>query len=109
MGPRRLSAAFAATLLGLATSCAGPRVRVGPAEVRAGEVGHVLVETTFENAGGAGELKATARVRDRKTGRTFMAARSVGIGEKERLGVVVDVPAPPGDYVATVTVAFPPD
>lgn len=106
MGPRTLSAVILATL---ATSCAGPRVRAGAAQVTAGEVGHVLVQTVIQNAGGAGEVKATARIHDRKTGRTFMAARSVDVQAKENLGVVVDVLAPPGDYVAEVTVAFPPE
>ena len=105
---RRLTAATAA--LALVVACGGPRVRVvDPAAAPSPQPGHTRVTATLVNASGEGDVKVTARLRDRSSGRVVSITRSVSMRAHETTQFVIDAPAPPGDYAPEVTAAFPAD
>lgn len=107
MGSRWLTYVGAAAVA-LSAACAGPRVEVGRVAVHPAAGGQVRVEAEVRNAGGAGEVKVTVRLRERLTGRTFVASRLLDVAAHGEVDAVVDVPAPPGDYTAAVAATFPP-
>jgi len=107
-GYGRLTAA--AALLALVVGCAGPRVRVlDPAAAPSPQPGHTRVSATLVNDSGEGDVKLTARLRDRSSGRVVSVSRSVSVRAHETLHVVIDAPAPPGDYAPEVSAGFPAD
>jgi hypothetical protein len=89
-------------------ACAGPRVDVSAIQLGAGAPGVVRVEAVVHNRGGAGEVKATARLRDRTNGAVYVASRAIELEASDSVRVIVDVPAPSGDYAPAVAVSFPP-
>lgn len=110
MGARTLTAAaaLAAALATAVGGCAGPRVdasdvRVAPAP----RPGMQRVQATLRNRGGKGEVKA--KVRLRAGDRLYNAEQSVDVERGDRVELVVDVPAPPGDYTAAVSIDYPPE
>jgi hypothetical protein len=109
VGAGRLIAATA--VIALAAACAGPRIRVaGAAAEPSPQPGCTRVIATLVNAsGGEGDVKVTARVRDRASGRAFSFTRSVSVRGHDTIDVVIDVPAPPGDYTPEVSAGFPAD
>lgn len=107
-GHGRLTAA--AALLALAVACTGPRVRVlDAAAAPSPQPGHMRVTATVVNSGGEGDVKITARLRDRSTGRVVSVARSMSLRAHDTQHVVIDAAAPPGDYAPEVSAAFPGD
>jgi hypothetical protein len=88
--------------------CAGPRPLVSDVHSTASPVpGCVRVEGVLQNRGGAGEVEVRAHLVDPARGLAFEARRSFELARRARIGVVVDVPAPPGGYVATLTAHYP--
>lgn len=98
--------AFVIALAALA--CAGPRVTASDVRVLPSPLpGHQRVQATLVNRGGKGEAKVVVRLRD-AAGRTVSANHTVEFERKERVEMVLDVPAPPGTYTAELELTFPP-
>jgi hypothetical protein len=108
MGSRPLSAiAIAFTTLILA--CSGPRATATEGRVRpSARPGFYRVETQVVNSGGSGQVDLTVRLRNRATGRIVTQEQPVDLQPRDRADVVVEIPAPPGDYTAEVSVDYPP-
>jgi hypothetical protein len=96
-----------AATVGLA--CVGPKPEITSVSVHPAAGGHIRVEVLLRNAAGAGEVKVTARLRERRTGRTFVGSRGVDLEAHRSVDAVVDVAAPDGDYEVTAEAAYPPD
>ena len=109
-GRLRTKAVLGLLLLGCAgVACTGPRVQV--TDVRAHQENHgvVRVEAVLNNPGGSGQVKLHVRLLDRRSGRIVAASRGADVERRETQDVVIDVPAPQGDYTADVTAVYPPD
>jgi hypothetical protein len=92
-----------------ALSCAGPRVSTSDLAVHASPLpGHQRVELTLSNRGGEGEARVTVRLRRSHDGALWTASKEVELEAGARTQVVLDVPAPAGDYLPSVEVAAPP-
>jgi hypothetical protein len=90
-------------------ACAGPRVEVLSVRAQPPSGGLVRVEVLLRNEGGRGEVKVTARLRARGTGRTFVASRGLELERHGTLDAIVDVPAPPGQYEVSAAADYPPE
>ena len=109
MGARHLIVSFGLAMA-VTPACTGPRVTLADVQVHQSPIpGYERAETTIRNTGGRGDVQVTARIRDRHTDRVYKTARSVAVEAKEELGVVIDVPAPPGAYFVTMEATYPPD
>ena len=99
-----------ASLLLLIAACTGPRVRVVSAEVsRSPLPGHVRVHARLANAAGRGDVKVKALLRERTTGATVIASASLDLESDAEVDWFLDVAAPEGDYMPSVTASYPPD
>ncbi|HVV48434.1 MAG TPA: hypothetical protein VHO06_02140 [Polyangia bacterium] len=106
MGPRALTAA---ALIAAALGCSGPRATAGDTRVRpSSRSGFYRVETRVSNAGGSGEIELTIRLRNKETGRIVTHQEPLDLQPRDRADVAVEIPAPPGDYAAEVSVEYPP-
>jgi hypothetical protein len=106
MGPRTLTAA---ALLALALGCWGPRATATGARVRpSSRSGFYRVDARLINAGGSGQIELTVRLRNKATGSVVTQQQSVDLHPHDRDDVVVELPAPPGDYAVDVGVQYPP-
>ena len=105
---------LAAVALALATlwvlNCSGPSPVVADVQLLQprGEGAPYRVEVTIRNQGvGHGEVAVTVRLRDRN-GRMLREERKVVLEPRETTLVVVEIPAPRGEYTPEVEVEYPP-
>jgi hypothetical protein len=92
-------------------NCSGPRPEVGDVRIVAPTTSGEPYElqAVVRNQGhGHGEVGITARLRDRTTGRTFQAERTVRLKAGESTLVVMSIKAPLGSYTPEVEVEYPP-
>ena len=94
------------------TQCSGPRpVLLGPPSLQAPEQqgDAYRVEAAIYNSGlGHGEARATVRLVDVRTNAAYQAQTPVQLEAGETAKIVVDIPAPLGDYRPEVSVEYPP-
>lgn len=89
--------------------CNGPRPTVTEVKlVPAASSDLQRVEATVANGGGEGQARLKIRLRDTRTGHIVESDKKVDLQAHDRLRVIVDIPAPPADYVPDVTAEYPP-
>lgn len=99
--------ARAVIALALAAACAGPApsaeiVAVTPSP----EPGHERALVAVHNAGGQGEVTIEVTLHA-QGGRPIRETKTLDMEAHERLSLTIDVPAPAGDYTATVAAKYP--
>ena len=118
MGARTLRTAALSALAGvtamlLLASCTGPRVAASDVRVtRSARPGMYRVEATLRNRGGKGQVTAKVRLRAGAAAReagVYTAEQPIDVERDDQVRLVVDVPAPAGDYTATVSIDYPPE
>ena len=94
------------------TQCSGPRPVVdGPPVVSVPEQPGqpYRVDASIRNPGpGHGEVQLTFSLHDRRTGQTYQRIDKVVLDSGDQTHVVVEIPAPLGDYQPQVEVEYPP-
>jgi ABC-type uncharacterized transport system auxiliary subunit len=106
VGARALAAAALAALL---AACSGPHATTSDTRVQAStRPGFYRVEVRVHNSGGTGQVELTVRLHNKESGRIVTHTQSVDLQPHDRADVAMEVPAPPGDYTAEVSVAYPP-
>jgi hypothetical protein len=95
------------------SQCSGPKPSVvGSARVEAPQQpgDPYRVEASIRNDGpGHGEARVTFRLIDAGAGAAYQKDEPVELERGETARVVVEIPAPPGDYAADVDVQYPPE
>jgi hypothetical protein len=92
-------------------NCSGPRplvTEVSVARPSDGSSLHRVAAVLRNQAGGAGEVQVTVRLRDRTTGQTVQRQETVSLTGAEVTRLVLPIEAPPGDYAPEVEVQYPP-
>ena len=100
---------IAAVLGAWLCACSGPRATA--TETRAHpspRAGFYRVETRLSNSGGSGQVEVIVRLRNKETGRVVTQAQPVDVEPRDHTDVAVDIPVPPGEYTADVSVEYPP-
>ena len=104
-GAKRLAAALAALL----AACSGPRATATDTHVQPStHPGFYRVEVRLHNSGGTGQVELTVRLRNTESGRIVTHTQSVDLQPHDRADVAMEIPAPPGNYTADASVAYPP-
>jgi hypothetical protein len=91
--------------------CSGPRPTVSQVSLRPPAQPGLPYEVEAEIHNqwrGHGEVKLTARLRERATDRQYEADHTASLEPNETLRVVIPVSAQPGDYEPQVEVEYPP-
>jgi len=105
-------AALAVVAVLWVNQCSGPQPHVVGAarlEEPAQRGDPYRVGVTIRNDGkGHGEVRVTARLVDKGSGQDYQRDEPVQLDNGETARVVVEVPAPPGDYDPQVEVKYPP-
>jgi hypothetical protein len=98
-----------AILAAALVACAGPDPAIERVDVLAPRLpGHVRVELAVVNrSGGHGQVQIEIRLRDARSRRELAAVRMVEIDGHERLVLIVEIPAPDGDYTAEARALYP--
>jgi hypothetical protein len=60
------------------------------------------------NAGSAGQVEVTFRLRNKANGRIVTQGQSVELERHDRADVALEIAAPPGDYAVEARVEYPP-
>jgi hypothetical protein len=98
-----------AILCAALVACAGPDPGIERVDILAPRLpGHVRVGLSVVNrSGGHGQVQIEIRLRDARARRELAAERTLEIDGHEQLELVVDIPAPDGDYTAEARALYP--
>ena len=104
MGARAL-AILAAALV----ACAGPDVRIERIEIIAPRLpGHVRVELVVVNRnGGHGQVQIEIQLRNARSRGVLAAEHALEFDGHQRVELIVDIPAPDGEYTAEARTLYP--
>jgi hypothetical protein len=112
VGARRLAAIGSRLLvvtLAMVGGCRGPRPSVQNVKVASEWApGFQRVTAVGVNAGGEGQARLKVRLRDARSDLVIESDKQVDLQRHDRVEVVIDVPAPAGEYVPEVEAEYPP-
>lgn len=95
----------------LLSACTGPRPEAGAPVILspAHKDDAYRVSLVVRNQGtGEGQVEVDIWLHEKKRNETYFADRKVNLRSHESVHLIVDVQAPPGEYVAEVKAQYPP-
>jgi hypothetical protein len=98
-----------AILVATLVACAGPDPAIERVDIVAPRLpGQVRVELVVVNrTGGHGQVQIEIRLRDARSRGEVAAERPLEIAGHQRLELIVDIPAPDGEYTAEARALYP--